>query len=86
MRLVARLVNAAYGALTLQMSDDATIDGLIAAAGWPAFRGGPIQYAESRGLRRFVRQLERLANQYGERFAPSPALLAAVPERRRWAA
>jgi 3-hydroxyacyl-CoA dehydrogenase/enoyl-CoA hydratase/3-hydroxybutyryl-CoA epimerase len=86
MRLVARLVNAAYGALTLQMSDDATIDGLIVAAGWPAFRGGPIQYAESRGLRRFVRQLERLANQYGERFAPSPALLSAVPERRRWAA
>lgn len=85
-RLVARLVNAAYGAVSLQMSDDATIDGLIVAAGWPAFRGGPIQYAESRGVRRFIRQLQRLTDQYGERFAPSPALLDMVTETRRQAA
>jgi 3-hydroxyacyl-CoA dehydrogenase/enoyl-CoA hydratase/3-hydroxybutyryl-CoA epimerase len=82
-RLVARLVNAAFAALDLRLTDAATIDGLLVAAGWPAFRGGPIQYARSRGLRRVARQMERLADQYGARFAPSAALVRLVGERRQ---
>jgi 3-hydroxyacyl-CoA dehydrogenase/enoyl-CoA hydratase/3-hydroxybutyryl-CoA epimerase len=85
-RLVARLVNAAFAAVGYRLNDETTIDGIITAAGWPAFRGGPIQYAQSRGLQRFVRQLTRLTDQYGERFTPHPALRDAVPSRRRTAA
>jgi 3-hydroxyacyl-CoA dehydrogenase/enoyl-CoA hydratase/3-hydroxybutyryl-CoA epimerase len=85
-RLVVRLVNAAYGAVGLQLTDADTIDGLLVAAGWPAFRGGPIHYAESRGLRRVVRQMERLADQYGARFAPCETLVRLADERRQVAA
>jgi 3-hydroxyacyl-CoA dehydrogenase/enoyl-CoA hydratase/3-hydroxybutyryl-CoA epimerase len=85
-RLVVRLVNAAFGALGLQLADADSIDGLLVAAGWPAFRGGPIHYAESRGLRRVMRQMERLADQYGARFAPCETLVRLIDERRRVAA
>ena len=76
-RLVARLVNAAYATFGYRLNDETTIDGIVTAAGWPAFRGGPIQYAESRGVRRFVRQLMRLAEQYGEQLRAS-----SCPSRR----
>lgn len=85
-RLVARFVNAAFAAWGEQMADDATIDGIVTASGWPAFRGGPIQYARSRGLSRVVRQLERLSRIHGERLAPCPQLLRLVDRPGRMAA
>lgn len=85
-RLIARLLNAAFAVSGELLVDDATIDGILISAGWPAFRGGPIQYAHARGVSRVVRQLERLANSHGERFIPCPQLLHFVERRPRRAA
>lgn len=47
------------------------LDGaMIFATGFAPFRGGPIQYARTRGLDEIVSTLNRLAESYGERFAP----------------
>jgi 3-hydroxyacyl-CoA dehydrogenase/enoyl-CoA hydratase/3-hydroxybutyryl-CoA epimerase len=85
-RLVGRLVNAAFSALGEGYGDADTIDAIVISCGWPAFRGGPIQYAQSRGLRRVVRQLERLADQFGTRFVPSEQLQRLAGPVRRIAA
>lgn len=85
-RLIARLLNAAFAASGEQLADEATIDGIVISAGWPAFRGGPIQYAHARSVARVIRQLERLSKSHGERFLPCPQLLQLVERRSRLAA
>jgi 3-hydroxyacyl-CoA dehydrogenase/enoyl-CoA hydratase/3-hydroxybutyryl-CoA epimerase len=44
--------------------------GVIFGAGFAPFRGGPIQYARSRGVHTVVQRLEELERTYGARFAP----------------
>ncbi|RJF98566.1 3-hydroxyacyl-CoA dehydrogenase NAD-binding domain-containing protein [Noviherbaspirillum saxi] len=53
--------------------------GAILAWGFPAFRGGPLSWVHTVGVKQFVGQCERLAKQYGARFA-APALLKAMAE------
>jgi 3-hydroxyacyl-CoA dehydrogenase/enoyl-CoA hydratase/3-hydroxybutyryl-CoA epimerase len=61
-RVVARLVNAEFAALGEGLvRDSATLDGLLLGAGWPAFRGGPLRYAATRGLPTVVDELSALA-------------------------
>ncbi len=54
--------------------------GAILAWGFPVFRGGPLSWVQTVGVPQFVTQCERLAQQYGPRFAV-PALLKAMAER-----
>lgn len=47
------------------------LDGaMIFATGFAPFRGGPLHYARARGYDDIVSTLERLADQYGDRFIP----------------
>ena len=48
---------------------------MIMGTGFPAFRGGPLRYADERGLSDVCRSLDALASQFGKRFEPAPLLL-----------
>ena len=45
---------------------------MIFATGFAPFRGGPMQYARTRGVADIIASLERLATAHGERFKPDP--------------
>ena len=46
--------------------------GRSSRTGFAPFRGGPLQYARSRGIAACVARLLELAQRYGERFRPDP--------------
>jgi 3-hydroxyacyl-CoA dehydrogenase/enoyl-CoA hydratase/3-hydroxybutyryl-CoA epimerase len=73
-RLVLPLLNEAMACLREGVIDDADLldAGAIFATGFAPFRGGPLQYARSRGIANVVARLEELAQRYGERFRPDP--------------
>jgi 3-hydroxyacyl-CoA dehydrogenase/enoyl-CoA hydratase/3-hydroxybutyryl-CoA epimerase len=74
-RAVARLLTAAFACLgtgLIRAADD--LDGLMLGCGWPAFRGGPVQYAYKRGLPTVLKACEDLARRYGPRFEPCKEL------------
>ena len=48
--------------------------GAILGWGYPPFRGGPIGQIHTMGLTNFIAACDRLAEQHGERFRPSPWL------------
>jgi 3-hydroxyacyl-CoA dehydrogenase/enoyl-CoA hydratase/3-hydroxybutyryl-CoA epimerase len=48
--------------------------GALFGIGFPAFRGGPFRALDAIGPARAVEILERLATNYGDRFAPAPLL------------
>jgi 3-hydroxyacyl-CoA dehydrogenase/enoyl-CoA hydratase/3-hydroxybutyryl-CoA epimerase len=50
---------------------DAADAGMIFATGFAPFRGGPLNYAEHRGVDDVIKALDSLAAQHGERFKPS---------------
>ena len=82
-RAVTRLLAACFAALgsgLIRHADD--LDGLLLAAGWPAFRGGPVQYAAKRGLPAVMRSCDDLARRLGPRFDPGKELRrrAGAPE------
>lgn len=53
------------------VEDEDTLDGaMIFATGFAPFRGGPMQYARSRGGADILATLRRLEQQYGPRFTP----------------
>jgi len=75
-RLVLGMVNEAARALgdgVVRNARDGDI-GAIFGFGFPPFRGGPLRYADDLGAERVVTDLERLAERYGARFAPSDVL------------
>ena len=75
-RLVLGIVNEAARALgenVVRSPRDGDI-GAIFGFGFPPFRGGPLRYADDLGAERVVTDLERLAERYGARFAPSEVL------------
>jgi 3-hydroxyacyl-CoA dehydrogenase/enoyl-CoA hydratase/3-hydroxybutyryl-CoA epimerase len=71
-RLMLPLINEAIAVLREHIVDDADLvdAGVIFGAGFAPFRGGPIQYARSRGVDTVVQRLEELERTYGPRFAP----------------
>jgi 3-hydroxyacyl-CoA dehydrogenase / enoyl-CoA hydratase / 3-hydroxybutyryl-CoA epimerase len=71
-RLLLPLINEAVTVLREQLVEDADLidAGVIFGAGFAPFRGGPIQYARSRGVDAIVARLEELRSVHGERFAP----------------
>ena len=75
-RLVLGIVNEAARALgesVVRSPRDGDI-GAIFGFGFPPFRGGPLRYADDLGADRVATDLERLAERYGTRFAPSEVL------------
>ena len=55
---------------------------MILGTGFPAFRGGPLRYADAVGIPVLVDRLSRLADGQGERFRPAGLLRELVREER----
>jgi 3-hydroxyacyl-CoA dehydrogenase/enoyl-CoA hydratase/3-hydroxybutyryl-CoA epimerase len=70
-RLMLPLVNEAVAVLRERLVEDADLidAGVIFGAGFAPFRGGPIQYARTRGVDAILARLEELRTVHGERFA-----------------
>jgi 3-hydroxyacyl-CoA dehydrogenase / enoyl-CoA hydratase / 3-hydroxybutyryl-CoA epimerase len=73
-RLILPMLNEAVACLREKVVDDADLldAGAIFATGFAPFRGGPLQYAKTRGVANVTARLEDLAQHYGERFRPDP--------------
>jgi 3-hydroxyacyl-CoA dehydrogenase/enoyl-CoA hydratase/3-hydroxybutyryl-CoA epimerase len=70
-RLVLLMVNEAARVLELGLADAETIDlAMVFGTGWAPHRGGPLRYADERGLADVVRALQALAGRLGPRFEP----------------
>jgi 3-hydroxyacyl-CoA dehydrogenase / enoyl-CoA hydratase / 3-hydroxybutyryl-CoA epimerase len=70
-RLMLPLINEAVAVLREHIVEDADLidAGVIFGAGFAPFRGGPIQYARTRGIDAILARLEELRSVHGERFA-----------------
>ncbi len=64
------MLNEAVAALREGVIEDGDLldAAAIFATGFAPFRGGPLQYAKTRGVREITRRLEELTQRYGERF------------------
>ncbi|MBT8085101.1 MAG: enoyl-CoA hydratase/isomerase family protein [Woeseia sp.] len=71
-RLMLPMVNEAVACLSEEVVEDADLldAGVIFGTGFAPFRGGPLKYAENRGIDEIVGRLEELASRYGPRFEP----------------
>ena len=71
-RLLLPLINEAVAVLRQRIVEDADLidAGVIFGAGFAPFRGGPLQYARTRGVDAIVSRLQELQNAHGDRFAP----------------
>lgn len=71
-RLIYRMLNEAIACLREGIVEnvDHLDAGSIFGFGFPPFRGGVIQYAQSEGYKHIVEQLKSLESRYGQRFAP----------------
>ncbi len=55
------------------VADEDTVDGaMVFATGFAPFRGGPLQYARTRGVAEIRQTLWQFSQRYGERFRPDP--------------
>jgi len=73
-RLMLALVNEAMAVLREGVVADADLidAGVIFGSGFAPFRGGPLRYAQERGVTEVVSRLEALAACHGDRFRPDP--------------
>jgi 3-hydroxyacyl-CoA dehydrogenase/enoyl-CoA hydratase/3-hydroxybutyryl-CoA epimerase len=71
-RLMLALVNEAMAVLREGVVADADLidAGVIFGSGFAPFRGGPLRYAQERGVTEVVSRLEALAARHGDRFRP----------------
>ena len=71
-RLVLRMLNECAASLREGIVEDADMldAGMIFGTGFPPFRGGPMNYAETRGYNEIIRALQALETRLGERFSP----------------
>jgi 3-hydroxyacyl-CoA dehydrogenase/enoyl-CoA hydratase/3-hydroxybutyryl-CoA epimerase len=73
-RLILPMVNVCIACLREGIVDNADlIDGaMIFGTGFAPFRGGPLNYARTRGAGDVVAALRSLSQRHGERFSPDP--------------
>ena len=73
-RLILPMSNVCVAILREGIVDDAdAIDGaMIFGTGYAPFRGGPLNYARTRGPENVAATLRALAQKFGDRFAPDP--------------
>ena len=71
-RLILPISNVCVAALREGIVDNADmVDGaMIFGTGYAPFRGGPLNYARTRGVENIVSTLRALAQKFGDRFAP----------------
>ncbi len=71
-RLILPMVNEAVACLNDEIVTDADLldAGVIFGTGFAPFRGGPLNYAKSRGTTAIVMRLNELAKAHGDRFEP----------------
>jgi 3-hydroxyacyl-CoA dehydrogenase/enoyl-CoA hydratase/3-hydroxybutyryl-CoA epimerase len=71
-RLILPLLNEAVAVIREATVQDADLldAGAVFATGFAPFRGGPLHYAQERGIAEVVSRLNELADRYGERFRP----------------
>ncbi len=58
--------------------------GMIFGTGWAPFRGGPLRYADARGVADITAQLDRLAREVAPHFAPCDKLRAMAAASARF--
>jgi 3-hydroxyacyl-CoA dehydrogenase / enoyl-CoA hydratase / 3-hydroxybutyryl-CoA epimerase len=82
-RMVLLMVNEAAACLGegLAESADAVDLAMVLGSGWAPHRGGPLRYAEDRGIASVVDALTELARRYGPRFESSAALRRRLAEK-----
>ena len=82
-RLLLALVNESMAVLREGVVADADLidAGVIFGSGFAPFRGGPLRYAQERGIARVVARLEGLAAKHGPRFSPDPGWTGFSPSR-----
>jgi 3-hydroxyacyl-CoA dehydrogenase/enoyl-CoA hydratase/3-hydroxybutyryl-CoA epimerase len=73
-RLILPMSNVCVACLREGIVDNAdVVDGaMIFGTGYAPFRGGPLNYARSRGVENVVATLRALAEKFGDRFSPDP--------------
>jgi 3-hydroxyacyl-CoA dehydrogenase/enoyl-CoA hydratase/3-hydroxybutyryl-CoA epimerase len=71
-RLILPMSNVCVACLREGIVDDPDmVDGaMIFGTGYAPFRGGPLNYARTRGAENVASTLRRLATKFGDRFAP----------------
>lgn len=71
-RMILALVNECVACLRERVVDEADLidAAVIFGTGFAPFRGGPLHYARSRGVKAVVARLEELAARHGPRFRP----------------
>ena len=71
-RLILPMLNEAAACLREGVIEDADLldAGAIFATGFAPFRGGPLHYAQQRGVDEVAQRLDELQQRYGERFRP----------------
>lgn len=71
-RLILRMINEAMACKREKVvaSSDLLDAGMIFGTGFAPFRGGPMHYARVEGNQKIVQQLQKLQQQFGERFTP----------------
>ena len=71
-RLILPMSNVCVACLREGIVDDAdVVDGaMIFGTGYAPFRGGPLNYARSRGVENVASTLRALADKFGGRFTP----------------
>src|SRR5262249_41485704 len=71
-RMVMLMVNEAARCCEEGLAESpALIDlAMVMGTGWAPHRGGPLHYADDRGLAQVVKALEKLKQRDGQRFAP----------------
>jgi 3-hydroxyacyl-CoA dehydrogenase/enoyl-CoA hydratase/3-hydroxybutyryl-CoA epimerase len=83
-RLILPMLNEAAATLREGVIEDADLldAGAIFATGFAPFRGGPLQYAKTRGIDDVTSRLTELEQRFGERFHPDAGWGAFIaPER-----
>lgn len=85
-RMVLLMVNEAALALSEGLTADAgSFDlAMVMGTGWAPHRGGPLHYADDRGLAEVVRKLEDLATRHGKRFEPCAELKRRAANNERF--
>ena len=80
-RLILPMLNEAVAVLREEVIADADLldAGVIFATGFAPFRGGPLQYARTRGTPQVTQRLRELEHRYGARFQPDPGWGALKP-------
>jgi 3-hydroxyacyl-CoA dehydrogenase/enoyl-CoA hydratase/3-hydroxybutyryl-CoA epimerase len=77
------LVNESMAVLREGVVADADLidAGVIFGSGFAPFRGGPLRYAQERGVAQVVARLEALAARHGARFTPDAGWVGFSPSR-----